>query len=539
MKAALAIVAGLSSMFAIANVQADFVITPPEGKVALLHDGNSFDRDDIAAFPMAAAIFKYAGLSSRVAHIEHSNNVCKHWDKQYQSMRESAEGIVDILGYSSSIVFDYYSMRDAAHEHLVSLINTSSQDEPLQILAAGPMESAWRALNAAERDQLQYVEVVSHARWNENYKGCEGNHDWQDIKDEFRPFGLTTVDISGQNRKDMNSDFSDWTWLRDSGDPALEWLYSRPETTKFDVSDAGMSVYSISGCQKCGNDELQQFMLSGAPSPEPEIALDESLFVQFLQPEPGETFDLAGGLPQFLVYTKRTQEGDVISLTVNGEAVRTKQVNPDDYGYNFLENLDLPTGAISVQARLLTDDNRYNDTQALDITVFDSRVEQPRPSPTAAPTPVATPLPEATPAPTQIPSPEPTPQPTLGPTPNPTPEPLPDDEDSEPGVLYLIDTETDLRVSVLEDGSVIDASLLSEGQWSLEYVPAVTDVDAVAFYLDDNYRRIERVAPYALYGDKNSNFRGQDADTGDRALRVEIRQTEDRRINIEYLLRFE
>ena len=87
-KSIMILTVSLVSVGAFAN---NFILQAPPGNVALLHDGNVLDKDDIAAFPMAAAMMKYAGYQNKVKHLKHSNNVCANSDRQLASMQESAD----------------------------------------------------------------------------------------------------------------------------------------------------------------------------------------------------------------------------------------------------------------------------------------------------------------------------------------------------------------------------------------------------------------------------------------------------------------
>lgn len=52
-------------------------INYPGGRIALLHDGNFRDPDDIAALPMNLAILDAADLKDKLVYLEHSQLITK------------------------------------------------------------------------------------------------------------------------------------------------------------------------------------------------------------------------------------------------------------------------------------------------------------------------------------------------------------------------------------------------------------------------------------------------------------------------------
>ena len=75
-------------------------------------------------------------------------------------------------------------------------------------------------------------------------------------------------------------------------------------------------------------------------------------------------------------------------------------------------------------------------------------------------------------------------------------------------VLWLVDPVTDARVLELTNGATIDASLLTNGSYSVE---AVVDpslgAESVRFTLNGRLERVENLLPYALFADDAGDFR--------------------------------
>lgn len=134
-------------------------------------------------------------------------------------------------------------------------------------------------------------------------------------------------------------------------------------------------------------------------------------------------------------------------------------------------------------------------------------------NPTPAPTP---------PSPTP---PEPAPDPT--PTPDPTPIPVPGPESPSLLTFALVDAETDQVVEGYEDlgtNPEIDLRALDLTQFSVVAQvnpdhPDASSVQSVRFESSLG-NRIENVVPYALFGDSEGDFNGQDLRAGDYTIKA-------------------
>jgi hypothetical protein len=238
--------------------------------IAISHDGNQHDKDDYGAMPLAAALLKAAGLKNNVVHIEHSNHLGNNNSSQEKEMETSASGIISRFGYNSNIVFDCQTQKDAAKNNLKAKINAATSSKKLYILAAGPMETVWSALNAANASSRKNVVVVSHSSWNNNHNDTsELNHTWNNMKNDFEKDGVTFKQIKDQNKSNGDLDFntpkSKWSWMQNSSDANLKWLYDRNKKSTFDVSDAGLAYWLLSGglsngCQNCGVNQAKNLL---------------------------------------------------------------------------------------------------------------------------------------------------------------------------------------------------------------------------------------------------------------------------------------
>lgn len=320
----------------------------PGGRIAMSFDGNKHDPDDIGAMPFALAFAKAAGLQDKVAFVEYSNHFCSTDNGMNDKMNTSAKGAIDRLGYDSSILNNFYENKTATTNKFIAAINASSASNPLWIVAGGPMESCWRALNGAERSKLQYVSIISHSTWNEkhpedkhNEESCGNNrHRWTDIK-EFESDGLTVIDIRDQNVSNGDNDFNTprnkWNWLRDSSDPDLRWLHSRDQfDDKFDPSDAGMTYWLITGGPNGGNAQggpaeakklLENPCDSTSENQVPTISFKDINTQDGLSVEEGYTLELEA------IANDSDGTIETVKLFIDNVLVRQENIAPYNWGH--------------------------------------------------------------------------------------------------------------------------------------------------------------------------------------------------------------
>ena len=241
----------------------------PGGRVILSFDGNVHDDDDIVAMPYAAGLWWAAGLQDKVVQIEYNNHVCAINSTEGDgvgpgtgddsaNMRNSAQGIIDHFGYNPDIIFDYETQDQASTAFMAEQIEQSTASNKLWIIAGGPMETVWRALNMASQGH-NHVIVISHSPWNEEHAHCTNAHAWADLVSDFTSQGVFFVgscssggctepgELDNQNGG-FNSAPSNWQWMANSSYEYNRWIFSRnPFGGKFDPSDAGMSYFLITG----------------------------------------------------------------------------------------------------------------------------------------------------------------------------------------------------------------------------------------------------------------------------------------------------
>ncbi|MEX0777489.1 MAG: PEP-CTERM sorting domain-containing protein [Phycisphaeraceae bacterium] len=214
-------------------------------RIGISSDGNQHDEDDIGAAPMALAIIAEAGLIDKLVHHDYNNHLGDNDATKAQKMVDSVNGAATRWEIGTSVLFNDQTHLAAAVANIAAQINASSADNRFYLAAGGPMETVWQGINASDQAKRQYTTVISHSSWNETHADTpQMTHTWSNVKTT----GVVTVEIPDQNQHLGNTALADWNWLKDSSDPDWQWLYSRNQFgNKFDVSDAGMVWYIITG----------------------------------------------------------------------------------------------------------------------------------------------------------------------------------------------------------------------------------------------------------------------------------------------------
>ncbi len=245
--------------------------TPPSAwRIGLSHDGNQHDPDDFLGIAMAIAILGEAGEEGRLVHVDYSNHLGNNNPSMAAEMTASAVGAAQRWGVSAARLFDDQTNLAGAIDGIKNAINASTSSDRFYLVCAGPMEVAWRGINASDPAKRPFCTAVSHSSWNDDHADTTlMTHRWTDIVNS----GVRTIHIKDQNAG-LRTALSNWTWLRDSGLEAWRWLYSRNAAEignagLFDCSDAGMVYYVLTGRgdQDANAAKLQDLFMNGAGGP--------------------------------------------------------------------------------------------------------------------------------------------------------------------------------------------------------------------------------------------------------------------------------
>lgn len=282
----------------IGNICAQTPLWQGKGRIAISSDGNEHDDDDWAATPLSLAMIAAKGLQDKLVLYTYSDHIWgsnqdrpnKHGISAYEHMRISALGSQKWFGFNNTKFICAVDNAEIAYNAMRDVINASSADDPLIIIAAGPMQVVGEAMNRADKDKRQYVTLLSHSQWNNRHsdnpdkkKGWD-NHSgwtWNEMKEAFStPEGGNAkfVQIVDQNNgKDYigffcKKEYFDWIKTSPARNNPLykagswDFLYDRISTcikkkgTCFDPSDAGMIVYLFTGIEKTNPDMAKEIM---------------------------------------------------------------------------------------------------------------------------------------------------------------------------------------------------------------------------------------------------------------------------------------
>lgn len=203
------------------GLQANGPVWRGKGRIIISCDGNEHDNDDLAATPLSPALLAAAGLQDRLVvytfsdHIWGSNQ--NHFTRDsyksaYLQMRESALGGKKWFGFVHTNFICAVDNAEVAYRSVMDEINKSTAEDPVFILAAGPMRVVGESIARSEKDKRQYVTLISHSEWNNNHADhpCDGYRDvhsgwtFREIWQEFSGSdggGLSCVRILDQNEE--------------------------------------------------------------------------------------------------------------------------------------------------------------------------------------------------------------------------------------------------------------------------------------------------------------------------------------------------
>ncbi len=270
---------------------------PPAGRLAVVTDGNAHDPDDVAATPVVLAMIRAMGVEKRLVHYNHA---CELTNKAIfnqpggdaeqllrQEMNQvSCDGTASRWGGFEHLTFwNCRTQWAAAVADLRSALNASTATDPLWIIEAGEPDIIYEAAVGANPGVMQHVYIITHHPNNDIGK----DHDLNDVLAIQSP-GANVVRISDQNAN-LKTNLSTWFWARDHADSRVNWLWERGKFAaddaygelkfkfpaiagKFDCSDAGMTLYWLTGAtngglQNGGPPEIEQMLntyLNGAIS---------------------------------------------------------------------------------------------------------------------------------------------------------------------------------------------------------------------------------------------------------------------------------
>ncbi|MGB7324685.1 MAG: hypothetical protein WBD31_07425, partial [Rubripirellula sp.] len=136
-------------------------------------DGNQNDEDDIAATPLALAIFAKRGWQSQLVHFSYNNCPMSGRGAKPAEHKASVQGTAARFGYNTNVtrLFDCQvdSQWNAAVAQAVEVIKCTGDGKKFYWIQAGPHEFAFRVLTQVKKsapEKLRNVVLVSHSGVN-------------------------------------------------------------------------------------------------------------------------------------------------------------------------------------------------------------------------------------------------------------------------------------------------------------------------------------------------------------------------------------
>ncbi|MBV9009595.1 MAG: malectin [Verrucomicrobia bacterium] len=236
-------------------------------RIAISEDGNYHDRDDITSSAMSLAILSATGNAANFVYHGYADHYWLTYTSWEQDMSDSVSGTISRFGgFEATQVYNERVDHAAAVAAMTALINASTASSPLAILEEGPAQTIGEALAASNPSARQYVTIYSHSTWNDTHAQDAGPQEGLSAPrygySDFSGMGANTVHIHDQN-PNLSVPYSEMTWLRDSSDPRLNWLWQRSQIagkSTFDCSDAGLTYFVATGDPDGSPDKLKHLL---------------------------------------------------------------------------------------------------------------------------------------------------------------------------------------------------------------------------------------------------------------------------------------
>ena len=259
-------------------------------RIAISADGNSVpdnnhkwptaDPDDWGATPAALAILAKLKLQDKLVHYSYNNFIeAPAGPDAENQMKIGVDSAIRRWNFDSHLFFDVTKDLADAKNHLKAELAKATADAPLYYVHMGPAEFFYRAVKEVVDEgngpALAHVYIISHSGYNATHLRRQTHHTMAQAI-EYSDNLLNYKKIKDQNGEwpphvlwNSKTDFSPWYWLRDHGDPNLNWLYERMRAHaygKADISDAGMVYWLLLGDEDGNPSKFKEFIRQGIPT---------------------------------------------------------------------------------------------------------------------------------------------------------------------------------------------------------------------------------------------------------------------------------
>jgi len=361
--------------------------------IAVVADGNSPDPDDIGATAMSLAIMKSFGVSSDLVYYAHSCDLdpfsgssqtitAQQELNRQELMQTAADGTASRWGGFDHITF--YNCRTqefAARQKLKEAINAATETKPLAIILAGEPDIIYDAVSAANTIQRKFVTIVSHHVANEESADTPGKN----ISDLENDFPAVTVDRIPDQNVLLKTPIADWNWAKDHDDSRIQWLWEQGKIAEqdpavgfqhgnFDVSDAGMVYYQITGDKNPDEPKLRallnHYVDNHSSTPPPNQPPNLPPIVSISTPSKDTT--VTEGNSFYLLAEATDDNLDYTYLMIDGDSIRKESVAPYEWGHKTSgpdeEELLLSSGTHEVSI-VAVDKQNLRDTASIQVTI--------------------------------------------------------------------------------------------------------------------------------------------------------------------------
>ena len=253
-----------------------------KGRIAVSSDGNKHDNDDMQATMMTFMVLAKDSVHDATSLYTYADHVWGSERNDLEIMRRSAEECGAKFGFDKTKFMAAVEDPEKAYEAMKGEILKSNIDNPLYIIAAGPMQVVGEAIKRAAKvnsNSLNYVTVISHSEWNDKHSdnpeiansvhGGEEPHSGWTWAEMVRDFGnrvnfnrISDQNGTGPNPYKTKDKFSapswvSWSWMADHESDAVRWVFEtgRKNPCGPDFSDAGLAYYLVADLNGVRADE--------------------------------------------------------------------------------------------------------------------------------------------------------------------------------------------------------------------------------------------------------------------------------------------
>lgn len=266
-----------------------------KGRIALSSDGNMHDDDDWGGAAASLLMLAAQGVQDKVSLYTYNDHV---WGSENSDMDEMEKSVIETgskLAFGSTQFLSAVSDPEAAYNAMRDEILASTAENPLTIVAAGPMQVTGTGLERAkaiDTSCLDHVRVISHAKWNnehsDNPDGSEPSHSgwtWSEMEAEFAADGTVFDYIENQNNyesaeigfattnagENKSQLWTPWEFMEDYSahadadvNVAIQHVYDRIQAVgRPDLSDSGMVYYLFTGNDQGGPAGFKEMLDNG------------------------------------------------------------------------------------------------------------------------------------------------------------------------------------------------------------------------------------------------------------------------------------